>query len=67
MTSHNQALILRLAAAIADDEPYSVQSLQQLLLAQGWSEAALASAVAKLRQSLIGIAYTQESLFDKAA
>jgi hypothetical protein len=67
MTTHQQTLLLRLAAASIASEAYSVRALQQLLRDAGMSDLEMRAAVEALRASLAGITLSQSTLFDKAA
>ena len=52
MTTRERYLVLRLAAAVLADEPYSVAALRRTLTDLGWTAAALDAAVAKARASV---------------
>jgi hypothetical protein len=67
MTTHQQTLLLRLAAASIASEAYSVRALQHRLRDIGMSDLEMRAAVEALRASLAGITLSQAPLFDKAA
>jgi signal transduction histidine kinase len=67
MTTHQQTLLLRLAAASIASEVYSVRALQHRLRDLGMSDLEMRAAVEALCASLAGITLSQAPLFDKAA
>jgi len=67
MTAHQQALLLRLAAASITQEARSIIVLQRLLHELGMSDMEQHAACAALRSALASITLSQACLFDKAA
>lgn len=67
MTAHQQALLLRLAAASITQETRSIIVLQRMLHDLGMSDMEQHAACAALRGALDSIILSQARLFDKAA
>ncbi len=67
MTPHEQALLLRLAAAELTNEPHSIFVLRRMLADLGWTDAGMDAAIRSLRAALSCVSVRQADLFLEAA